>query len=63
VVFEYFYDVYLFEIMHVCKLNWPKRPSEVHVLSFSVRDGNEYTPLLHAFNVNVKDLQTTLNAM
>jgi hypothetical protein len=32
VVFEYFYDVYLFEIKHVCKLNWPKRPSEV--LSF-----------------------------
>ena len=29
-VFEYFYEVYLFEI----KLNWLKRPSEV--LSFSV---------------------------
>jgi hypothetical protein len=35
VVFEYCYDVYLFEIKHVCKLNWPKRPSEV--LSFRVR--------------------------
>jgi hypothetical protein len=35
VVFEYFYDVYLFEIKHACQLNWPKRPSEV--LSFSVR--------------------------
>jgi hypothetical protein len=35
VVFEYFYDVYLFEIKHVCKLNWPKRPSEL--LSVSVR--------------------------
>jgi hypothetical protein len=29
VVFEYFYDVYLFEIKHVCNLNWPKWPSEV----------------------------------
>jgi hypothetical protein len=29
VAFEYFYDVYLFEIKHVCKLNWPKRPSEI----------------------------------
>jgi hypothetical protein len=35
VVFEYFYDIYLFEIKHVSKLNWTKRPSEV--LSFSVR--------------------------
>jgi hypothetical protein len=35
VVFEYFYDVYLFEIKHVCKLNWTKRLFEV--LSFSVR--------------------------
>jgi hypothetical protein len=35
VVFEYFYDVYLYEIKHVCKLNWKKRPSEV--LSFSIR--------------------------
>jgi hypothetical protein len=35
VVFQYFYDAYLFEIKHVCKLNWSKRPSEV--LSFSVR--------------------------
>jgi hypothetical protein len=34
-VFEYLYDVSLFENKHVCKLNWPKRPSEV--LSFSVR--------------------------
>ena len=34
-VFEYFYDIYVFEVKHVCKLNWPKRPSEV--LSFSVR--------------------------
>jgi hypothetical protein len=32
---DYFYDVYLFEIQQVCKLNWTKRPSEV--LSFSVR--------------------------
>jgi hypothetical protein len=29
------YNVYLFEIKHVCKLNWRKRQSEV--LSFSVR--------------------------
>jgi hypothetical protein len=35
VVFEYVYDAYLFENKHVCKLNWPKWPSEV--LSFSVR--------------------------
>jgi hypothetical protein len=35
VVFEYFYDIYLFKIKHVCKLNWPKRSSEA--LSFSVR--------------------------
>jgi hypothetical protein len=35
VVFEYVYDAYLFEMKHVCKLNWTKRPSEV--LSFSVR--------------------------
>jgi hypothetical protein len=35
--FENFYDIYLlvFENKHVCKLNWPKRPSGV--LSFSVR--------------------------
>ena len=26
-------------------------------------DGTEYTPLLHPSNVNVKDLQTTLDAM
>ena len=26
-------------------------------------DGTEYTPLLHLSNVNVKDLQTTLDAM
>ena len=37
VVFEYFYDVYLFEIRHVCKLNWPKRKLPREVLSFSVR--------------------------
>jgi hypothetical protein len=63
VVFEYFYDVYLFEMKHVCKLNWTKRPGEV--LSFSVhrQDGTEYTPLLHPSNVNIKDLQTTLDAM
>ena len=35
VVFDYFYDAYLFEIKHVCKFNWPKRQSKV--LSFSVR--------------------------
>jgi hypothetical protein len=35
VVFEYFYDIYLFEIKHVCKLNWTTRSSEV--LSLSVR--------------------------
>jgi hypothetical protein len=34
-VFEYVDDIYLFEIKHVCKLNWPKPLSEV--LSFSVR--------------------------
>jgi hypothetical protein len=39
VVFEYFYDVYLFEIKHICKLNWPKRPIEV--LSFSGLTPNE----------------------
>jgi hypothetical protein len=49
VVFDYLYDVYLFEIPHVCKLNWTKWPSEV--LSFSVP------------NVNVQDLQTTLDAL
>jgi hypothetical protein len=35
VVFEYVYDIYLFKIKYVCKLNWPKWSSEV--LSFSVR--------------------------
>jgi hypothetical protein len=35
VVFEYVYDVYLFENKHVCKLNRPKWRREV--LSFSVR--------------------------
>jgi hypothetical protein len=42
VVFEYFDDVYLFEIKHVCKLNWPKRPSEL--LSFRVRRLLSITP-------------------
>jgi hypothetical protein len=63
-VFDYFYDVYLFEIQHVCKLNWTKRPSEV--LSFSMPmplNGTECTPLLLPSNVNVKDLQTALDAM
>jgi hypothetical protein len=46
VVFEYFYDVYLFEIKHVCKLNWPKRLSEV--LSFNVRRLLSIT-----FNINI----------
>jgi hypothetical protein len=39
VVFEYFYDVYLFEIKHVCKSTG------------------------QSGQVNVKDLQTTLDAM
>jgi hypothetical protein len=46
VVFEYFYDVYLFENKHVCKLNWPKGPSEI--LSFSVR-----SLLFVTFHINI----------
>jgi hypothetical protein len=49
VVFDYLYDVYLFEIPHVCKLNWTKWQSEV--LSFRghyAREPRETAPRAHA---------------
>jgi hypothetical protein len=46
-VFDYLYDVFLFEIQHVCKLKWTKWPSEV--LSVSVR-----RLLSKTFHINIQ---------